>query len=377
MKFRFQTAGESHGRCLLGILEGIPAGLPLSENDINPDLKRRMQGHGRGGRMKIEADEAVLLSGTFRGKTTGAPIALMIENKDWQLKNEDKLPIINFPRPGHADLAGLLKYNQEDIRTISERASARETAARTALGAVAKKILNEFEIEILGVVFEIGGIASTIRTFSISELKNSVENSSIRFPNSEKEKEVIELINQCKEEGDSIGGSFLVIAENVPPGLGSYVQWDKRLDGKLAQSLMSIQAVKAVEIGDGILNSKRKGSEAHDEIGYRDSIFFRCTNHAGGIEGGISNGERILAAGYMKPISTIRKPMNSVDLKTKKPAKSHYQRSDVCAVPAASIVGEAMMALTLTDSFLEKFGGDSIKETTQNYKNYRSLLQSR
>jgi chorismate synthase len=377
MKFRFQTAGESHGRCLLGLIEGIPAGLYLSESDISPDLKRRMQGHGRGGRMKIEADEAILLSGTFRGKTTGAPIALMIENKDWQLKNEEKLPVINFPRPGHADLAGLLKYNQEDIRTISERASARETAGRVAIGAVAKKFLKEFGLEILGVALEIGGIASSLRTTSIAELKDTVENSPVRFPDPEKEKEVIQLIDQVKEQGDSLGGSFLVIAENIPPGLGSYVQWDKRLDGKLAQALMSIQGIKAVEIGDGIANSKRKGTEAHDEIGYKDGVFLRYSNRAGGIEGGISNGEPILASAYMKPISTIRKQMRSIDLKTKEPANSHYQRSDVCAVPAASIIGEAMMALVLADAFLDKFGGDSIQETSQNFNHYLTLLEKR
>ncbi len=377
MKFRFQTAGESHGRCLLGLIEGIPAGLYLSESDISPDLKRRMQGHGRGGRMKIEADEAILLSGTFRGKTTGAPIALMIENKDWQLKNEEKLPVINFPRPGHADLAGLLKYNQEDIRTISERASARETAGRVAIGAVAKKFLKEFGLEILGVALEIGGIASSLRTTSIAELKDTVENSPVRFPDPEKEKEVIQLIDQVKEEGDSLGGSFLVIAENIPPGLGSYVQWDKRLDGKLAQALMSIQGIKAVEIGDGIANSKRKGTEAHDEIGYKDGVFLRYSNRAGGIEGGISNGEPILASAYMKPISTIRKQMRSIDLKTKEPANSHYQRSDVCAVPAASIIGEAMMALVLADAFLDKFGGDSMQETSQNFNYYLTLLKKR
>ena len=377
MKFRFQTAGESHGRCLLGLIEGIPAGLYLSESDISPDLKRRMQGHGRGGRMKIEADEAILLSGTFRGKTTGAPIALMIENKDWQLKNEEKLPVINFPRPGHADLAGLLKYNQEDIRTISERASARETAGRVAIGAVAKKFLKEFGLEILGVALEIGGIASSLRTTSIAELKDTVENSPVRFPDPEKEKEVMQLIDQVKEEGDSLGGSFLVIAENIPPGLGSYVQWDKRLDGKLAQALMSIQGIKAVEIGDGIANSKRKGTEAHDEIGYKDGVFLRYSNRAGGIEGGISNGEPILASAYMKPISTIRKQMRSIDLKTKEPANSHYQRSDVCAVPAASIIGEAMMALVLADAFLDKFGGDSMQETSQNFNYYLTLLKKR
>ena len=377
MKFRFQTAGESHGRCLLGLIEGIPAGLYLSESDISPDLKRRMQGHGRGGRMKIEADEAILLSGTFRGKTTGAPIALMIENKDWQLKNEEKLPVINFPRPGHADLAGLLKYNQEDIRTISERASARETAGRVAIGAVTKKFLKEFGFEILGVTLEIGGIASSLRTTSIAELKDTVENSPVRFPDPEKEKEVIQLIDQVKEQGDSLGGSFLVIAENIPPGLGSYVQWDKRLDGKLAQALMSIQGIKAVEIGDGIANSKRKGTEAHDEIGYKDGVFLRYSNRAGGIEGGISNGEPILASAYMKPISTIRKQMRSIDLKTKEPANSHYQRSDVCAVPAASIIGEAMMALVLADAFLDKFGGDSIQETSQNFNHYLTLLEKR
>jgi len=377
LNLRFLTAGESHGRCLVGILEGIPAYLPLSEEDINPDLKRRMAGYGRGGRMKIESDEAILLAGVFRGTTTGAPIAVMIENKDWQLKREEKLPVINFPRPGHADLAGLLKYNHTDIRAVSERASARETAMRVALGSICKKFLRAFGIEILGVVTEIGGIQSPLETFSIAKIKEHVENSPFRFSKPDKEKEVIALIDQCKEEGDSLGGTFVVIAAGGPPGIGTHVQWDKRLDGKLVRAIVSIHAVKGAEVGDAVANARRKGSEAHDQIGYKDGKFYRFSNKAGGTEGGISNGEAIVVSGYMKPISTIRKPMASVDLITKEPAKSHYQRSDVCAVPSASVVGEAMVALTLAEAFLEKFGGDSMQETEENFSSYMKRISQR
>jgi len=375
MSLRYYTAGESHGRCLVGFLEGIPAGLALSEADVNPDLKRRMAGYGRGGRMKIESDEAILLTGIFRGKTIGAPIAVMIENKDWQLKKD--LPQINFPRPGHADLAGLLKYDETDIRAISERSSARETAARVALGAIAKKFLACFNIDILGVVVEIGGIASHPGNLDIATLRARVEDSPLRLFNPDKEKEIMALIDRCKEEGDSLGGAFLVIAEGVPVGLGGHVQWDARLDARLAQAIVSIQAMKAVEIGEGIANARRHGSEAHDQIFYQDGKFSRSSNHAGGTEGGISNGEPILVTGYMKPISSIHKPMASVDMQTKEAGKSHYQRSDVCAVPAASIVGEAMVALVLAQAFLEKFGGDSIKEVTRNYESYLARLKAR
>ncbi len=377
MTLRFLTTGESHGRCLIGFIEGIPSGLPLAEEDLNGDLKRRMAGYGRGGRMKIESDQAILLSGVFRGKTTGAPIAVMIENKDWQLQREDKLPPINFPRPGHADLAGLLKYDQTDIRAISERASARETAARVALGAIAKKFLAQFGVDILGIVTEIGGIVSRPPSLSIRQLRSQVESSPLRFPSPQEEKAVMELIDRCKEEGDSLGGAFLVIAEGVPVGLGSHVQWDNRLDAALAQAIISIQAIKAVEIGEGLENSRRKGSEAHDQIGYKEGRFFRHSNRAGGTEGGISNGEPVLVTGYMKPISSIRKPMASVDMATKEPGKSHYQRADVCAVPAASVVGEAMVALVLATFFQEKFAGDSMTEVTQSYKTYQEMVSRR
>lgn len=377
MRLRFFTAGESHGRCLIGVIEGIPAGLALSDEDMLPDLKRRMQGYGRGGRMKIEDDRAVLLSGIFRGETTGAPIAIMIENKDWQLQREDKLPPINFPRPGHADLAGLLKYNGSDIRAVSERASARETATRVALGAISKKFLSRFGIQILGVVTEIGSIMAECSSVKISALQSNVENSPLRLAHPGKEKEMIALIDACKEEGDSLGGAFIVIAEGVPVGLGSAVQWDRKLDGRLAQAFMSIHAIKAVEVGQGVENAKRKGSQAHDQIAYDKDHFYRFTNHAGGTEGGISNGEPILVTAYMKPISSIRKPMASVDILTKEPAKSHYQRSDVCSVPAASVVGEAMMALVLADAMLEKFGGDSMPETLRHYESYRDYLKHR
>lgn len=374
---RFLTAGESHGRCLIGVIEGLPAGFALTEEDLAPDLKRRMQGYGRGGRMKIEDDSAALLSGVLRGKTTGAPIAVMIENKDWQLQREDKLPPINFPRPGHADLAGLLKYNATDIRAISERTSARETAARVALGAIAKKFLNHFPVKILGFVTEIGGIHVKHGPPKISELYENVESSPLRVPSADQEKEIIALIDQCKLEGDSLGGAFMVIAEGVPAGLGSSFQWDRRLDARLAQALMSIHAIKAVEVGEGVANARRKGSEAHDQIVYENKKFGRLSNHAGGTEGGISNGEPIVAQAYMKPISSIHKVMASVDVVTKKPAKSHYQRSDVCAVPAASVVGEAMMALVLAEAMLEKFGGDSMSEVLQNYDSYNAYLENR
>lgn len=377
MNLRFYTAGESHGRCLIGFMEGIPSGLPIAEDDLNIDLKRRMTGYGRGGRMKIESDQAILLSGVFRGKTIGAPIAVMIENKDWQLKREEKLPVINFPRPGHADLAGLLKYDESDIRAVSERSSARETAARVALGAIAKKFLFQYGIQIFGVVTEIGGIESPLETFSIDKLNARVEESPLRLFNRGKEEEIMKLIDQCKEEGDSLGGAFVVIAEGVPWGLGSHVQWDRRLDGRLAQALVSIQAIKGVEIGEGIANARRKGSQAHDQISYQDGKFFHHSNRAGGTEGGISNGEPVLVTAYMKPISSIRKPMASVDMETKTPGKSHYQRSDVCAVPAASIVGEAMVALVVAQAFLEKFGGDSMVEVTQNFQAYLERLKKR
>ena len=343
---RYLTAGESHGPCLTAVLEGMPAGLRINKTEINRELVRRQSGYGRGGRMQIERDTVQITSGLCKGLTLGSPITMTIKNKDWQnLKNES--PITN-PRPGHADLAGIMKYNQLDIRNILERSSARETAARVAVGAVAKKLLDKFGIEIIGHVCEIGGV-------------------------DESEELMKEKIDQAKKNGDSLGGVFEVTVKGVPVGLGSHVHWDRKLDGKLAQCLMSIQGIKGVEIGLGFAASRKPGSKVHDEIIY-DYNFERKTNNAGGIEGGISNGENIVIRGAMKPIPTIKKALNSVDIITKKPVKAKVERSDVCAVHAASVVGEAVVAFEIANAMCEKFGGDSIKEMKRNCNSYIRMI---
>ena len=343
---RYLTAGESHGPCLTAVLEGMPAGLKINKTEINRELVRRQSGYGRGGRMQIERDTVQITSGLRMGLTLGSPITMIIENKDWQnLKNES--PITN-PRPGHADLAGIMKYNQLDIRNILERSSARETAARVAVGAVAKKLLDKFGIEIIGHVCEIGGVNKS-------------------------EELMKEKIDQAKKNGDSLGGIFEVTVKGVPVGLGSHVHWDRKLDGKLAQCLMSIQGIKGVEIGLGFAASRKPGSKVHDEITY-DYNFQRKTNNAGGIEGGISNGENIVIRGAMKPIPTIKKALNSVDIITKKPVKAKVERSDVCAVHAASVVGEAVVAFEIANAMCEKFGGDSIKEMKRNCNSYLRMI---
>lgn len=341
---RYLTAGESHGKCLTAILEGMVAGLSVDKNFIDNELSRRQAGFGRGGRMKIEKDKVEILSGIRKGQTIGSPISLMIENKDFKI---DILPSVSCPRPGHADLAGALKYNRADIRDILERSSARETAARTATGAICKLLLKEFGIIVKSRVVMIGGISS------------------------DKDRLVEERIISAQKKGDTLGGIFEVSATGVPVGLGSFVQADKRLNSRLSGALMSIQATKGVEIGLGFESAKKFGSEVHDAIYYdKSKCFYRKTNNAGGIEGGVTNGQPILIRCAMKPISTLINPLASVDIRTKKPTKATVERSDVCAVEAAGVVGEAVVAFELASVMLDKFGGDSLGEMQRNYQGY-------
>ncbi|MDP3110551.1 MAG: chorismate synthase [Thermodesulfovibrionales bacterium] len=403
MAIRFFTAGESHGKALTGIIEGIPSGLIISADDIDKDLKRRQGGYGRGGRMKIETDHAEILSGVRWGKTIGSPIAILIENKDWanwqdvmSLDNPLSPPFskggvggfVTRPRPGHADLAGAIKYDTHDIRNILERSSARETAMRVALGAIAKKFLSDFNVMIGSYVIQIGKIQVSSFKFQVSssekellEIFKKAEKSPVRCPDKSASHKMVTLIDKATKEGNSLGGIFEVFVTGLPIGLGSHIQWDQKLDGKLAQALMSIQAIKGVEIGMGFEMGRRFGSEVMDEIFYenskfkiQNSKFYRKTNNAGGIEGGMTNGMPVILRAVMKPIPTLRKPLGSVDINTKKPFKATYERSDVCAVPAAGVVGEAMAALVIADAFLEKFGGDSMSEVKRNYNSYLKYL---
>jgi chorismate synthase len=387
---RFQTAGESHGEALVAILSGMPAGLCVDFDYINRELKRRQGGYGRGGRMKIESDTAQFLSGVRRGRTIGSPITLLISNHDWEnwkeaLAVEDspeaqaRHKSLTRPRPGHADLAGCLKYNFPEARYVLERASARETAARVAAGALAKLFLKEFGIEVASHVVAVGSVVLEDESVPFQKVLalRAVEDIMLGCVDPAVEARMKEEVDKALEARDSVGGTFEVIAHGVPPGLGSSAQWDERLDGQLAQALMSIQAVKAVEIGGGIEGAARPGSRVHDEIGYdrEKSRFTRKTNRAGGLEGGISNGEDIVVRGYLKPISTLRRPLESVDFATKETVKAAYERSDVCVVPAAGVVGEAMLALTISRSFLDKFGGDSMGETKRNFLAYMEQVR--
>jgi len=393
MALRFLTAGESHGPCLIAIVEGMPAGLYLSGEEINADLRRRQGGYGRGQRMKIERDEVEILSGVAKvksppcggdkgGMTTGAPIALRIENKDWANWKDRDVPPWTVPRPGHADLAGTIKYSLDDLRLVAERASARETAARVAVGAVAKQLLAEFGIAVNSYVTEIGGVVAEISPPpSPPQLLGGreAEASDVRCPDPTAAEAMRQRIDQAKAAGDSLGGVFVVVATGVPVGLGSHVHWDRRLDGRLAQAVMSIPAIKGVEIGPAFENARKRGTEVHDEISanlksqipnfkFQTSNVKRHSNRAGGIEGGVSNGQPIVVRAAMKPIPTTVTPLRSVDLVTGEPATTQYQRSDVCAVPAASVVGEAMVALVLADALMEKLGGDSIEEMRSRWK---------
>jgi chorismate synthase len=385
--FRFLTAGESHGEGLTAVIDGVPAGLPLTAADIDEDLARRQRGYGRGGRMKIERDRVHISSGVRWGKTLGSPITLSIANRDWEnwkgtmAVGEPEPSVaakqVTRPRPGHADLAGAMKYGHRDIRNVLERSSARETTARVAVAGVAKRLLAEFGITILSHVTEIGGvrIAADLEA-PWDEIRRRAEASEVRCADPEAEKAIVEAIDRAKEKGDTLGGVFEVIALGCPVGLGSYVQWDRRLDGRIAQALCSIQAIKGAEIGLGFETARRPGSAVHDEILFdTDRGFRRTTNNAGGLEGGVTNGQPLVARAAMKPLSTLRTPLRSVDVATKEAVEAVVERSDVCAVPAAGIVGEAMLAIVLADAFLEKFGGDGVEEIRRNYTAYQESLK--
>jgi chorismate synthase len=386
MPIRFLTAGESHGRGLVCIIEGLPANLELSSEYINRELERRQRGYGRGGRMKIEKDRVQILSGVRFGKTLGDPIALFIENKDWEnwkekmaVEGERPETAVPFtrPRPGHADLAGGIKYNQRDLRNVLERASARETACRVALGAVCKRFLEELGVFVGSYVVSIGPVSPPIEEQDLVKRHQLAEQSELRFPDPSRDKDFVELINRAKEMGESLGGVFEVFAVGVPPGLGSHVHWDRKLDGRIAQAMMSIQAIKGVEIGLGFEASKRFGSEVHDEIGYREGEgYFRYSNNLGGLEGGITNGMPIIVRCAMKPIPTLTKPLRSVDVLTKEEVRAGKERTDVVAVPAASVVGESALALVLADAFLEKLGGDFMEEIKERYRIYLEHVKS-
>src|SRR5690348_4024143 len=388
---RYFTAGESHGEALVALLTGMPAGLKIEQAFLDRELWRRQQGYGRGGRMKIERDQAHILSGVRHGATIGSPISILLENKDW--KNwQESLPVaagdpakhrpVKSPRPGHADLAGALKYNFREARFVLERASARESAARVAIGSLAKLFLRELGIEVLSHVIQVGGAAISNAEVDWEKIKELARRDEVLLscadPNSENRMK--DEVDRVLKTGDSVGGVFEVVAHRVPPGLGTYANWDERLDAMLAAAVMSLQAVKAVEIGTGVEAAASPGSAVHDEIGYAArsgfSGFTRVHNHAGGIEGGVSNGEDILVRGYLKPISTLRRPLASVDFETREPVKAAYERSDVCVVPAAGVAAEAMVALTLARCALEKFGGDSIAETIRNFQGYCQQLQN-
>ena len=387
---RFATAGESHGEALVALVSGMPAGIAVDLEFVNRQLWRRQQGYGRGGRMKIERDTARILSGVRHGNTIGSPIALLLENKDWKNWTE-ALPVeegdpakhkrVASPRPGHADLAGAVKYNFPEARYVLERASARESAARVAAGAIAKLLLRELGIEVLSHVIAVGSarLDKPVTWDAIAAL-TSKDEVLLNCIDPESESRMKEQVDLALRTGDSVGGVFEVVAHKVPPGLGTYANWDERLDAQLAAAVMSLQAVKAVEIGDAVHAAASLGSAVHDEIGYeqgRDAFigFTRRSNHAGGLEGGVSNGEDIRVRGYLKPISTLRRPLASVDFATREPVKAAYERSDVCVVPAAGVAAEAMVALTLARCALEKFGGDSLVEVKRNYEGYCEQLR--
>ena len=361
---RFLTSGESHGRGLLVILEGMPAGVPLSEEEINVQFARRQRGYGRGGRMQIEQDRAEIYAGVMRGMTIGAPVGMLIANKDWR---RDEPPLTQ-PRPGHADLAGALKYHFDDVRRVLERSSARETAARVAAGAVCRVLLARFGIALASHVVELGGIAIARRPERYEEIPALAEGSPLRCVDPEAEARMIAAIDKAKSEGDTLGGVFEVIVTGLPVGLGSYVHWDRRLDGRLAQAMLSINAIKGVEIGEGFQEARLPGSAAHDEIFYDPARgFYRSTNRAGGTEGGMTTGEPLVVRVAMKPLSTLRSPLASVDLVTKARVEAAVVRSDVTAVPAAGVIGEAMAAFVLAEAMLEKFGGDSLDQMRAAY----------
>jgi chorismate synthase len=386
---RFLTGGESHGPSLSAIIEGLPANLPIDLDAINKQLKRRQGGYGRGARQQIESDTVEILSGVRYGRTMGGPITLLVRNRDWEnwrermsiapVENPD--PPVTRPRPGHADFAGMLKYHSNDLRTILERSSARNTAALVALGAVCRALLEVAGIEVLSHVVAIGGIhARFTPPIDYHAIAARAEESPVRCADPVAEAQMIAAIDKCMQEEsrDTLGGIFEVVAINCPPGLGSFVHWDRKLDSRLTAAVMSIQAIKGVEIGMGFGVAEVPGSKVHDELFFeRSAGFLRGTNNAGGIEGGMTNGEPVVVRAAMKPLSTLPTPLASVDMQTHQPVKAHFERSDVCAVPAAATIGEAMVALTLADALLEKFGGDSVEEFQYNLNGYLDAIRAR
>ena len=395
---RYFTAGESHGPCLTMIIDGVPAGFPIDPGNINHDLWRRQQGYGRGGRMLIERDEVQIRSGLRWGETLGAPVSFGIENRDWKnwtkkmsdaAEDRDEKIAVTKPRPGHADLNGVLKYDRSDIRDILERASARDTVSRTAVGSFCKQLLSPFGIRVMGYIRSIGNITSNLDGLSYEETFARAEDSPVRTADSAAEEKMISLIEECKKEGNTLGGIFEIVALGLPPGLGTHTQWDRKLDGRLAQALMSIQAIKGVEIGLGFEMARRRGSQVHDEI-FFDSAkmvsegtprivptgFYRGSNNSGGTEGGMSNGAPLVVRVAMKPISTLMSPLQSVDLRSKQQTDASVERSDVCAAPAAAVVGESVVAFELANAFLEKFGGDSLREIRRNYESYLEQIKN-
>jgi chorismate synthase len=372
MPLNFITCGESHGKYLTAIVEGMPAGLGVDLAPINHELWRRQQGYGRGARQKIEKDEVAILGGVIGGKTTGAPVGFLLVNKDFKI---DKMPELFRPRPGHADLAGSLKYDQ-GIRAVLERASARETAIRVAVGALAKLLLKEFGIEAVSHVVRIGPASVSEKPLSFAEIKKGVAKSPMNCASPEAEKEMIRVVDEAIEQRDSVGGQYEVRVAGIPIGLGSHVHWKRKLDGRLARGLMSMQSVKAVEMGLGTRLGEIYGSDANDEIFYsKEKGYYRKTDRAGGVEGGMSDGADLVVRVTMKPISTLRRPLASVNMKTKQPEKAEYERSDICVVPAGSVVGEAIVAYEVADAFLEKFGGDSMREIRRNYEGYLKQIK--
>jgi len=385
---RFLTSGESHGKGLISVIEGFPANVPVDVSLINSDLKRRMGGYGRGARMKIESDQIEIFSGVRHGSTLGSPIAFIVHNKDWvnwsEIMSAEPNPEgaekrwVTRPRPGHADLVGALKYRFDDMRNVLERSSARETTSRVAVGGFCRLLLRELGIQIYSHVVSIKDIRISNEQLEkvSSDLIPKIESSEMRCSDPSLDEAMKKAVDEAIEKGETIGGTFEVRATGVPPGLGSYVHWDRKLDGRLAQAMMSINAIKGVDVGSG-LESDPYGSEFHDEIFYneKDRQFFRKTNRAGGIEGGTSNGEEIIVRGIVKPIPTLRRPLMSVDFQSKEPFEAQYERSDTCIVPAAGVVGEAMVTIVLAQAVQEKFGGDSLQEIKTNLENYSAALR--
>lgn len=383
---RYLNAGESHGRGLMAVVEGVPSGLPVTADAINVDLIRRQGGYGRGGRMRIEKDRIEFICGVRKGKTLGNPLGLLIWNKDWEnwkeiMASEPGPPpterVVTRPRPGHADLVGAIKYGHRDIRNVLEKASARETAIRVAIGGVAKALLAQFNMQVVSYTMDIGGVVAPSQVDPLAAYQEA-EQSDVRCPDPEAAKKMVEHIRGAKHKGDSLGGIFEVVVTNPPVGLGTYAQWDRRLTARLAMAAMSIQAMKGVEIGMGFESARRYGSEVHDDIYFDQTAgkFIRKTNNAGGLEGGITNGQPIIVRVAMKPIATLYSPKDSVDIETKEPFEATVERSDICTVPAAGVVGEAVIAYEMANAMIEKFGGDTLEEMKRNYQAYQEYVSS-